>query len=155
MQASSTGTSEYRPGQVLGQARCRDRNLPAVGSLSVTLDSTEYARMTVAVQWRRAHGQAFTSTARNAPGMLDRVSAQCLDSVAGEPAGDWRRTVESRAVTFRSVPDWRRPLPHLRRSSVAANAAVGARAWTGKDSGAQLAGRVIGLGGALPLRRYR
>ncbi len=67
------------------------RNLPAVSSLSVTLDTLR-TRMTV--EFRAGDRDALSVNGQAAPGMLERVS-RCLDSVAGKERSAARVTSDS------------------------------------------------------------
>jgi len=75
-------TSQAQPNIALVKywgKRDADRNLPATGSLSVTLDAL-WTRMTVEFDGRE--GDRLHVNGQPAPSMLPRVS-RCLDSVAG------------------------------------------------------------------------
>jgi len=116
--------------------RDRNNNLPAVGSISITLD-TLYTDMTVALD-RTPGADRLVVDGDESPGMLPRIS-QCLDDVLGadRPGAD----VESRC-NF--------PIAAGLASSASAFAAlvVAAAAAGGLDAGrqqlARLAGRASG-----------
>ena len=73
----STGPTEHRPGQVLGQTRCRAK-LAGLGSLSITLASL-WTRTTVEFS-KDLLKDEFSLNGERQPAMSGRVS-KCLDSL--------------------------------------------------------------------------